>query len=256
MALARLENACVRYGRKTVLRDVNLAIDEGDFVGLIGPNGSGKSTLMGLFNGMTPLASGAVYFDRTRLTRSSLREVRSRIAHVFQMIELDSKIPISVFETVLSGTYGQLGLFRRPGDKERATARECLQAVEMSDLADRPLGELSGGQQQRVAIARALAQQPQFLMLDEPTSALDWQVQRALLVLIDALRRRYHLSVLMATHDLNAVLSLCNKAVLLKEGSVVAAGPVDEVISAASLSALFDADIMVETVHDRRVVLF
>ncbi len=197
--LAELKHVDVCARHQKILKDVSLSIEAGDFMGLIGPNGAGKSTLLGLFNGLTHATTGEVFFDGRHLTPMTQRRCRLDIGFVFQAIPVDSQMPVTVFETVLSGTFGRLGLFKRPGDKEREIARSSLEAVGLPELADRPLGALSGGQLQRVAIARALAQRPKLLLLDEPTSALDWEAQRAILHLIADLQKTYGFAVVMAT---------------------------------------------------------
>ena len=254
--LAELKHVDVCARHQLILTDVSLSIEAGDFMGLIGPNGAGKSTLLGLFNGLTHVTTGEVFFDGRRLTPMTQRRCRLDIGFVFQAIPVDSQMPVTVFETVLSGTFGRLGLFKRPGDKEREIARSSLEAVGLPELADRPLGALSGGQLQRVAIARALAQRPKLLLLDEPTSALDWEAQRAILHLIADLQKTYGFAVVMATHDLNAVLQLCSQAILLQEGRVLAVGDSQDVMTAERLSSLYRVPIDVSHVNGRPVVLF
>lgn len=254
--LAELVRVSAGYGKKIILRDLTFSVRQGEFWGIIGPNGSGKSTFLGLFNGLVRAQTGSVRIGGETLGRRSVKPIRRRIAHVFQMMEIDPKIPITVFETVLAGTYGYLGVFRRPGEAEIRAAWESLEAVQLADLAQRPLGALSGGQKQRVAIARALVQKPEILMLDEPTSALDWQAQRSILQLVAEIPRKYRVTVLMTTHDLNAVLNMCTHALLLKDGRIVAKGPIDDVVSTASLSALYEVPIEVFRNSGKPFVLF
>lgn len=254
--LAELSHVTVTVRRQTILSDVSLSVNTGDFYGLIGPNGAGKSTLLGLFNGLTHAASGCVMFEGTRLTTVSQRRLRHDIGHVFQSIPVDAQMPVTVFETVLSGTFGRLGLFRSPGRAEHDEALEALNAVGMADLADRPLGSLSGGQLQRTAIARAIAQKPKLMLLDEPTSALDWEAQRGILHLIADLQKAYGFAVVMATHDLNAVLQLCTRAILLQAGRILAVGDSETVMTSERLSALYRVPIDVSHVNGRPVVLF
>ena len=254
--LAELQHVTVRARHQTILSDVSLSIQSGAFMGLIGPNGAGKSTLLGLFNGLTKALNGHVLFEGSALTPFTQRRFRLDIGYVFQSIPVDKQMPVTVFETVLSGTFGRLGLFRRPGNQERRLALKCLEAVGLPDLADRPLGALSGGQLQRVAIARALAQRPKLLLLDEPTSALDWEAQRAILHLIADLQKTYGFAVVMATHDLNAVLQLCDRAILLQDGRVFAVGESQSAMTAERLSTLYRVPIDVSHVNGRPVVLF
>ena len=120
--IASLVDVCAGYGAREVLHTLTWSIKAGEFWGLIGPNGSGKSTLLGLFNAMTPASSGHVFFQGEEVTRTNLHRVRTKIAHVFQMVEVDRKIPVTVYEAVLAGTFSKLGLFHRPGAREKALA--------------------------------------------------------------------------------------------------------------------------------------
>jgi len=254
--LARLAGVRVSFGSRRSLDGLNMALAPGDFWGLIGPNGAGKSTLLGLFNGLTRYKSGRVEVLGQPVTRATVSKVRLKIAHVFQMIDIDPKMPLSVFEAVLAGTYGRLGLFRKPGNRERELARSALRTVGLADLAHRPLGQLSGGERQRTALARALAQEPDLLLLDEPTASLDWQAQREILTLIRELIRRYPLTVLMATHDLNAVSHIATHAAMLKRGRLIWQGTTEAAMRPALLSELYDVPITVVDVGGRGVALF
>jgi ABC-type cobalamin/Fe3+-siderophores transport system ATPase subunit len=254
--LARLAGVRVSFGSRLILDGLDMEMAPGDFWGLIGPNGAGKSTLLGLFNGLTRYQSGRVEVLGQPVTPATASKVRLKIAHVFQMIDIDPKMPLSVFEAVLAGTYGRLGLFRKPGNRERALARSALRTVGLADLAHRPLGQLSGGERQRTALARALAQEPKLLLLDEPTASLDWQAQREILTLIRELIRQYPLTVLMATHDLNAVSHIATHAAMLKRGRLIWQGTTGTAMRPALLSQLYDVPITVTKVAGRNIALF
>jgi len=254
--LAYLGGVSVRFGTRLILDRLDLALAPGDFWGVIGPNGAGKSTLLGLFNGLTPYESGRVEVLGQPVTAKTARDVRLRVAHVFQSIEIDPKMPLSVFEAVLAGTYGRLGLFRRPGDREKELANSALKTVGLAGLGRRPLGQLSGGERQRAALARALVQEPELLLLDEPTASLDWQAQREILTLIKALVRQFPLTVVMATHDLNAVSHIATHAAMLKRGRLIWQGTAGAAMNPKLLSDLYDVPIAVIEVEGRRVALF
>jgi ABC-type cobalamin/Fe3+-siderophores transport system ATPase subunit len=254
--LACLEGVSVRFGARTILDRLDLALAPGDFWGLIGPNGAGKSTLLGLFNGLTPFHSGRVEVRGRPVGPSTIRDVRLTVAHVFQHVEIDPKMPLTVFDAVLAGTYGRLGLFKRPRARERDLARSALKTVGLRDLATRPLGQLSGGERQRTALARALVQEPELLLLDEPTASLDWQAQREILTLIKTLVRQYPLTVVMATHDLNAVSHIATHAAMLKQGRLMWRGTAGAAMNPRLLSNLYDVPITVAEVDGRSVALF
>lgn len=254
--LAQLESVIAGYGRKPIISDFNLTLRAGEFWSLIGRNGAGKSTLMGTFNGLTPVMSGRVFFKGEPVTRANLREVRCHIAHVFQMIDVDPRLPMTVFETVLAGTYGRLGLFRQVSEREIALTKKAIEQVGLTQVADYPLGSVSGGQRQRAAIARALVQEPELMLLDEPTAALDWQAQRDILKLIQDLQVDLGITVLMATHDLNAVSHITTHTAMIQSGRLVWAGPTREAMTSENLSALYDTHVEVFERNGRRIALF
>ncbi len=254
--VAALEGVCAGYGAREVLHTLTWRIEAGQFWGLIGPNGSGKSTLLGLFNAMTPAKVGRIFFQGQELTRENLHSIRTKIAHVFQMVEVDRKIPVTVYEAVLAGTFSKLGLFHRPGEREKILALKALERVGLTDVKDCPLGSVSGGQKQRAAIARALAQEPELMLLDEPTAALDWQAQRDILELIASLQKSLGLTVVMATHDLNAVSHITTHTAMLKKGSFVHVSTTREAMQSAVLSRLYDTPVDVFVHNGRQVALF
>lgn len=254
--LAVLQGVGVAYGRRRVLHDISLTIRPGEFWSVIGPNGAGKSTLLGLFNGLTPFQSGQVFFGGRPLGAGGLRSARLRIAHVFQATDLDPKMPLTVFESVLVGTYGRLGLFKKPGGREKDLALAALETVGLADLAARPIGHLSGGERQRTAIARALAQEPDLLLLDEPTAALDWQAQREILNTVAVLRETYSITVCMVTHDLNAVSTIAQKVAMLREGRLLWSGRTEAAMDPELLGSLYAVPITVIEHDGRKAALF
>ena len=143
--LAELSHVRVRFGRREILHDISLTVRSGEFWSLIGPNGAGKSTLLGLFNGLTPHDTGRVFRGGRELTPATMRHVRLKTAYVFQAADIDPKMPLTVFESVLGATYGRLVLFHRPGRSEKELAMRSLEAVGLSGMAARSCGQLCGG---------------------------------------------------------------------------------------------------------------
>jgi zinc transport system ATP-binding protein len=188
------------YNHEPVLEDINLSVEELDFIGLIGPNGGGKTTLLRVLLGLLPPMRGQV-----RIMGQSVKEGRRHIGYVPQTVEFDHDFPISVWDVARMGRLGKSRLLRRytAGDDEIVT--EALRSVEMLDLRNRPIGELSGGQRQRVYIARALATKPQILLLDEPMASVDPQVSSSIYELLGQLNKR--IAILMVSHDISAISS-------------------------------------------------
>ena len=173
-----LRDVVVRYGRRTALDGVSLAVAAGERVGLVGPSGAGKSTLLGLLDGLVPATSGTVEVlgaDLSRLRGAELVRLQARIGTVHQRLELVG--PLQVVHNVSAGQLGRWSTARalwslvRPQEVERA--RAALAAVGLVDRLRDRTDTLSGGQQQRVALARVLAQEPDLVLADEPVSALD-----------------------------------------------------------------------------------
>ena len=188
------------YEHEQVLEDVNLSVQEFDFIGLIGPNGGGKTTLIKVLLGLLAPMRGEV-----KVMGVSPREGRRYIGYVPQVVEFDREFPISVWDVACMGRLSRRGLFRRFTAEDEDVVAGALRQVEMLDLRDQPIGELSGGQRQRVYIARALATVPAILLLDEPTSSVDPQVRTSIFELLRRLNDQT--TILMISHDMGAVSS-------------------------------------------------
>ncbi|WP_406276483.1 ABC transporter ATP-binding protein [Nocardia sp. NBC_00881] len=214
------------YGGNLVLDDVDLVAEQGSTVGLIGPNGSGKSTLLRMIYRALRPHSGVVAIDDVPVESIRGRSLAARLAVVAQ--ETPSETPATVTDTVLLGRAPWARPMQGYSRRDRIIAATALERVGARHLADRPMTHLSGGERQRVLIARALAQHADHLLLDEPTNHLDIGYQHELLGLIRQLKDTTTLVVL---HDLNLAARYCDALVLLHRGRVVAAGPVDEVLT-------------------------
>jgi iron complex transport system ATP-binding protein len=243
--LLRAADVTFGYGDSPVVRGVSLDVADDGFVGIIGPNGSGKTTLLRLLAGTRTPDSGSVSLDGVALSTLARAEAARRMAVVPQETHL--AFEYSVLEVVLMGRYPHLGAFAIEGPEDIAVAREALAATGTLDLEMREFSTLSGGEKQRVIIAAALAQitsrsQPAVLLLDEPTAALDLKYQLGVAALLRSLHAARNLAVVVSTHDLNFAASLCSTLVMLKKGQVLAAGPVDEVLTPARIGELYDVE--------------
>jgi len=227
--MLEIRGLVVRYDESEVLHDVHLAVEAGEFVGLVGPNGSGKSTLVRAISRVLPAAAGSIRLDGRDLAAMPQREVARRVAVVAQ--EATPAFDYSALEIVLMGRSPHLGRFGFEGRRDLAVASECLRATHAEHLAGRPVTALSGGERQRVMIARALAQEPRLLILDEPTAHLDINLQIEVMDLVRRLNAERGLTVVAVLHDLNLAAQYGNRLVLLCEGRVVADGPPAEVIT-------------------------
>jgi zinc/manganese transport system ATP-binding protein len=252
-----LDHAEVRIGGRAVLQDVSLTIGHGEFVAVLGPNGAGKSTLMKAILGLVPLAGGAV-----RVLGASPRQARTRIGYLPQRQSFDRSTRVRGVDLVQLGIDGaRWGVpvaltgrarERRRGERERV--REVISLVGATDYAGRPIGELSGGEQQRLLIAAALVRRPRLLILDEPLDSLDLPNQAAVAGLVRRISSAEGVSVLLVAHDVNPLLHHLDRVVYLGGGRALA-GTVQEVITAAQLSALYGAPIEVLRAGDGRLVV-
>lgn len=232
-------------GRTPVLRGVSMEVPDGGFVGILGPNGSGKTTLLRALAGVIRPARGQVRLEDRDLRSIPRQALARRMAVVPQETHL--AFDYTVLEVVMMGRYPHLGTFEIEGPADFAIAREALAATGTLALEDRPFDTLSGGEKQRVIVAAALAQIAAaegdgILLLDEPTVALDLAYQLELSRLLGELQRRVPIAIAVSTHDLNFAASLCRSLVLLKDGSVLAAGSTDEVLTTATIRSLYDVD--------------
>jgi manganese/zinc/iron transport system ATP- binding protein len=234
MAIPLLEfhDVTVAYGRRPVLWNVDLVVEEPCLFGIIGPNGAGKSTLLKAALGLVPVAGGSIrFFGRP------FAEVRDRVGYVPQRESVDWDFPVSVTDVVLMGTYARLGWFRRPGARERQVARESLARVGLADVAERQIGALSGGQQQRVFLARALAQQADVYVLDEPMAGVDAGSQERIFRVLAELRGEGRL-VVVVHHDLRTAAEWFERVALI-DMRLVASGPTADVLTPANLQRTY-----------------
>jgi zinc transport system ATP-binding protein len=209
---------CVRdvsfaYDQRQAVSHVTIHVKNGSTLGIIGPNGGGKSTLLKLMLGVLKPDEGAITI--LGLSPRAACADGSLVGYVPQRHVLDWTFPITVRQVVLLGLIGRKGTFGGFSRGQKQLAAETLQAVEMDALADQPIGGLSGGQQQRVFIARALVNQPRILFLDEPTTGIDQAGQEKFLVLLNTLKSKFGLTLVMVSHDLRSVIASCDRVACL-----------------------------------------
>jgi zinc transport system ATP-binding protein len=198
-----IKGLTVSYNGAPILDDIDLAIEPGRYVGILGPNGAGKSTLLKVILGLIKPSRGQV--EVFGESPPKLRRRGQMVGYLPQRPLTNPQFPVSVIDIVLMGRYGQVGLVRRPGPRDREIARRNLERLGIPHLAERAIGEVSGGEQQRVFIARALCVEPRLLMLDEPAVSLDACAQDEVFELVNRLKEELRLTVLMVSHDIGGV---------------------------------------------------
>ena len=234
MPFVELKSVVKRYGRITVLQDVDLRVEKGEIIAIIGRSGSGKSTLLRCINGLEPVQGGEVWVDGVAVhdPSSHLRELRARVGIVFQSFNLFPHLTvernITLGPTIVKGI----------GAAEAAKlAREALRKVGLEEKLKAYADELSGGQQQRVAIARSLAMSPSIMLFDEITSALDPELVGEVLLVLEAMARD-GMTMLLVTHEMNFARRVAHRVVFMNQGKVWEQGPAKEFFAAPKTEEL------------------
>lgn len=229
------------YQELQALKDISFEVDTGDMLAIIGQNGSGKSTLLKCMNRILKVHKGSIEINERSLSTISPAKLSQIMAYIPQTEEAITGL--TVFDTVLLGRKPYIN--GKPSERDLEFVSELLFRLELEEEAMRPINTLSGGQQQRVFIARALAQQPSILLLDEPIANLDIYHQMKVMKLLQQLSTE-GITVIITIHDINMAARFCNKALMLKRGTVFASGDQSVYIS-DNIAYLYD--IEVEVVH-------
>lgn len=205
MKLITLHNVSVAYEGYEALQQVNLEIDEYDFIGVIGPNGGGKTSLVKAILGTIP-HSGEIRFAPELFAHGE-----RLIGYMPQISDFDRAFPISVHEVVLSGLQGRRGFRHRYTKEDKQRVDALLEQYGIARIAHRPIGEISGGQMQRALLCRAIISEPKLLILDEPTNFVDNQFEHELYHALQALNER--MAIVMISHDLGTISSVVKEIV-------------------------------------------
>ena len=237
------------FRSRSVLRELTFRVDDGELLAILGPNGVGKTTALKCINTILRPQRGAILLEETDVLHSRLDEIARSMSYVAQRVE---PARVTAFDAVLMG--------RKPHLRGRASEQDlkivdaALKRLHLSALALRYVDEMSGGELQKVAVARALVQEPKLLLLDEPTSSLDLKNQLEILSLIRRVVTEHHVAAIMTMHDLNTALRFAHKFLLLKDGTVYAAGPVDE-MKAELIEAVYGVRVQLLRYRGRPLVI-
>ncbi|NYI44707.1 iron complex transport system ATP-binding protein [Nocardioides aromaticivorans] len=227
-ALATRDLAC-GIGRRTVLTGIDLEVRRGEVLGLIGANGTGKSTLLRVLAGVRAPTAGEVRLGDEPLASYSARDRARRIAFVAQ--EEAAPSDLLVGELVALGRLPHARSWGGVDDTSRTAVDEALRLVGLERAARVPLDQLSGGERRRAVLARGLAQQAPLLLLDEPTNHLDIRHQLAVMRLVRRLSREHGRAVVLALHDLDLAATFCDRIAVLHDGTLLACGTPDDVLT-------------------------
>ena len=244
-----LQNATLRIGGRTVLRDVSLAVRPGEFIGVLGANGSGKTTLMRAVLGLCPPVSGTI-----RVFGEAPRRGDAAIGYLPQTRTVIPDLRMRGLDFIGSSLNGhRWGLPAHDAAAHRAIG-EALEAVGARELATRPLSEMSGGERQRLLLAQALIGHPKLLLLDEPLIMLDARHQDVAIDVVRRICRERGVTVLFSAHELNQLIHAVDRVLYLGHGQA-ALGSIDEVVTAPVLSRLYGAEIEVVRAAGRIFVM-
>ncbi|MCL0069132.1 ABC transporter ATP-binding protein [Dehalococcoidia bacterium] len=226
MFLLEVANLHQKYGKKEVLKGVDLSVEKGEVLALIGPTGAGKTTVLRILDLLDAPAAGKIYFagkDVTRYQRLRL-ETRRRMALVFQK-------PVAFKASVYDNVAYALKVRGHNGSDISAKVSSMLNTVDLADYGNRNAQTLSGGEAQRVALARAMITQPEVLLLDEPTANLDPLSTSTIENLIQRFNRECETTIIMATHDMAQGQRLAHRIAVLTNGEIVQIGKPEEIFS-------------------------
>ena len=216
MNLIEVKNLSFAYsGEIDTLKNINIKIEDGEFVCIVGENGSGKSTLLKCILGLNKVEKGTI-------------KVEGRIGYLPQITEIQNNFPATIEEIVLSGTIPDhpYKIFYTKEDKQKAS--DIMKQLELYDMRKKCFYELSGGQKQRVLIARALCSTQKILLLDEPVNGLDPKIVNQIYKLLNKLNKEKNITIIMVSHDVDRALKYSSRVIEIANGKVVKNVPADK----------------------------
>ena len=244
MAIINIEKLNYSYGKKEVLKELSLNIDENKLTGIIGPNGCGKSTLA---KNIIRYINGK--FEYFKIMDIDIRQLsHKKIAQLISYIPQKSTIisNISVFDYVLLGRFPLLkNSWDNYSEKDYKIVENNINLLNIEELRDRNVETLSGGELQKALLARALAQEAKILLLDEPTSALDLNNAVEFMKILKNISIKKEMSVVIIIHDLNLASLFCDSLIILKDGKFIEKGSPKEVINEKNIKSIYNLDCKV-----------
>lgn len=252
MSLLQTEKLHVSIGGRNVCNRLDMQVEPGQVWGILGRNGSGKTTLLHTLAGLRSPDSGKIQLDSHDIEQLGRKQLAQKIGILLQHHE--DAFPASVIDTVLSGRHPHIGYWQWESSRDHEIAKQALQTVGMSDLADRQINLLSGGERQRVAIAGILTQDPDILLLDEPNSHLDLKHQIGLLQHVSRYARGNQRSMIMSLHDINLAARFCSHILFLYGDGNTEQGPAEQLLTAERLERLYDHPI--KSTHSDNTIQF
>lgn len=246
MTILEAKNVSVSFGDKPILKNLSLAIPQGQVVSILGPNGSGKSTFLKALSRNLKLKTGSIALDGRDIQSFGAKEIACHLATLHQA----SRAPgdLTVQDLVEYGRFPYQQWWKGNEKEDRLVVEWALEQTRLADLAGRRVNTLSGGEQQRAWIAMALAQKPRILLLDEPTTYLDLCHQLEIMELITQLNKEQGISIVMVLHDMNHAARYSDMVAVFCQGSLYASGAPVDTITPTMLREVFgvEADIWLD----------
>lgn len=229
--LIEINNLSFGYDNTLILKDINLTVEEKDFVGIIGPNGGGKTTLLKILLGfLKPAAGEIIILGKTPV------QARKNIGYVPQYSEMDKHFPIKAKDVIAMGLCDNKSFFPFFTKSDYIKVFRIMELLKIEKLAENKFGELSGGQKQRVLICRALVSNPDMLFLDEPTASVDASIEEDIYKILADFNK--NIAILLVSHDVGFISSYVNKVACINRNLVI--HPINEVVDHNVLTAGYD----------------
>jgi iron complex transport system ATP-binding protein len=231
----------VGYQGKPLIKDIELGLNKGEILTIIGPNGAGKSTILKSIARELTLISGAVYLDKNELSNMTGAELSKRMAVVFTT-KIKSEL-MTCEDIVATGRYPYTGRFGILSKEDNRIVDEAMDLVHVSEIRNQDFTKISDGQRQRVMLARAICQEPEIIILDEPTSFLDVKYKLEFLSLLQELRTKKGLTVILSIHELELAQRVSDKILCVKGEYIERLGTPEEIFKTDYIESLFDIEI-------------
>lgn len=231
---------CVGYDHKPLIRDIEMELPGGEILCLIGPNGAGKSTVLKSIAGQLSLLGGTVYLGEDDLSEIKAEKLAKRMSVVFTgRVRTELK---TCRDMVAAGRYPYTGWFGILSEEDERIIDEVMELTRITDLGEQDFDRVSDGQKQRVMLARAICQEPEIVILDEPTSYLDIKYKLEFLLLLQEMRKKKGLTVIMSLHELELARLVSDKILCLKGEYVERYGRPEEIFESDFIERLFDVN--------------
>jgi len=250
--MIEIKNISQAYGKKQVLFDVNLKIQDNKITGLIGPNGAGKSTLLSVISRLLKPMEGNVYLDNEDINNIKSSDLAKRIAVLRQ--SNNSNLKLTVEELVSFGRFPHSN--GRLNKEDKIKIEEAISYLKLEDIRHSYLDELSGGQQQRAYIAMILAQDTKYIFLDEPLNNLDMRHAVEMMTTLENLVKDLDKTIVVVMHDINIAAAFCDHIVAMKDGRILAEGTTDDIIEKEVLDNVFDHDFCIAGIGGKKICVY